>query len=123
MRLRKGELTPGSQLIPQIDKLPSLRAIEKGRNPLIHVRLISPCGRGVWYVAAADKDIDQISAYADDYILIVYADLGDPEWGTASLREIESLRIGPLGLRVEQDRHFEPSRFHDLFPQSARRRS
>ncbi len=122
MKLRKGKVPLGSHLIPQIDKLPSLRSIEKDRNPLIHVRLFSPWGHGAWYVAAADRDTRRISIHADDYIMLVYADLGFPEWGTTSLREIENLRIGPLGLRVEQDEAFEPSRFDDLFPQLAKRK-
>lgn len=105
-----------SRLVPEIDTLPTLSSLEEELDPIVHVRLFAPTGRNaVWYVAAASKDARRVSKYEDDYILAVYADLGDSdlaEWGYQSLRELEAIRL-PFLLRIERSVAFKPVRFSE----------
>lgn len=103
-----------SHLLPKVEGLPPIRRVHNDEDPVVHYRLFSPVGAAVWYVAAADKEVNRVSKYDDDFIMLVWADLaGDGvygEWGHASLRELENVRL-PYGLRIERDRAFKPCRF------------
>jgi hypothetical protein len=61
------------------------------------VKLFNPLGVGTWLATELDKDGDT---------LVGLADLGEPELGSFSLSEMESLRL-PFGLGIERDLLFE----------------
>ena len=57
------------------------------------VKFFNPLGEGVWLAAELDADGDTMFGLAD---------IGCPELGSWSLREMEVIRL-PLGLRIERD--------------------
>lgn len=70
-------------------------------DPLVHVLLAHRLG-AAWHVLAGSVAAD------GDWILFVFADLGEPELGYASLRELEEVRVA--GASVERDTSFVPVR-------------
>ena len=61
------------------------------------VKFFNPLGEGVWLATELDPDGDTLFGLAD---------LGEPELGSFSLREMASVRL-PLGLGIERDLLFE----------------
>ena len=58
----------------------------------------NPSGAGDWYVYDRDPE--------DPDVFWAFANLNDPqnaECGTVSLRELESIKTPPFGLRIERD--------------------
>ena len=85
-------------------KLPALYANEKkdaAETPVI-VKFFNPYGAATWWATEFDgKDL-----------FFGFVTLGDPqgaELGYFSLSELESIRIGPLGWKIERDRHWNDS--------------
>ncbi len=61
------------------------------------VKFFNPLGEGVWLATEMDPDGDTLFGLAD---------LGEPELGPFSLKEMASVRL-PLGLGIERDLLFE----------------
>ena len=61
------------------------------------VKFFNPLGEGVWLATELDPDGDTLFGLAD---------LGEPELGSFSLKEMASVRL-PLGLGIERDLLFE----------------
>ena len=61
------------------------------------VKFFNPLGEGVWLATELDPDGDTLFGLAD---------LGEPELGSFSLREMASVRL-PLGLGIERDLLFK----------------
>ncbi len=59
------------------------------------VKFFNPLGEGVWLAREMDPDGDTLFGLAD---------LGEPELGSFSLKEMASVRL-PLGLGIERDLH------------------
>ena len=62
------------------------------------MKLFNPCGAQTWLVTKMDPDGDTIWVYAD-------LGIGCVEYGTASLKEILSIKL-PFFLKIERDRGF-----------------
>ena len=60
------------------------------------VKLFNPMGIGTWLLTELDPETN---------IAFGLCDLGYPELGSVSIRELESVR-GPIGLGIERDRHW-----------------
>ena len=77
---------------------------DPGFDPPPVVKLFKPDGAATWLLACLDPD-DHDLAYG-------LCDLGmdSPEFGSVSIREIEAIRRRGLGLPVERDRFFVPSK-------------
>ncbi|MFI4998276.1 MAG: DUF2958 domain-containing protein [Reyranellales bacterium] len=77
------------------------RLLVNGRAPdadhIPVVKFFNPLGEGVWLATELDADGDTLFGLAD---------LGEPELGSFSLREMASVRL-PLGLGIERDLLFE----------------
>jgi Protein of unknown function (DUF2958) len=77
------------------------RLLVNGRVPDVDhvpvVKFFNPLGEGVWLATELDPDGDTLFGLAD---------LGEPELGSFSLREMASVRL-PLGLGIERDLLFE----------------
>ena len=71
------------------------------------VKIFNPFGRGTWYVMNADPE-------DPDYLWGI-VDLFDVEMGSMSREELVSLRIPPLGVRLERDLSFKPINAKELF--------
>lgn len=71
------------------------------------VKIFNPYGRGTWYVMNADPE-------DPDYLWGI-VDLFDVEMGSMSRDELVSLRIPPLGVRLERDLSFKPINAKELF--------
>lgn len=81
------------------ERIPGLYCTECEDDPLVHARFFTPDASWTWYVIEFDGE-DVCFGYVVGHY---------PELGYFSLDEIESVR-GPLGLPVERDRHFAPTR-------------
>lgn len=81
------------------ERIPALYCTEREDDPLVYARFFTPDASWTWYVLEFDGD-DLCFGYVVGHY---------PELGYFSLEEIKSVR-GPLGLPVERDRHFAPTR-------------
>lgn len=66
------------------------------------VKLFTPDANAIWLLTELDPETEIAFGFCD-------LGIGCPEFGSVSLAELESIR-GPLGLRVERDRFFDPDR-------------
>ena len=96
-----------SKLIPQIllNDIPDLYATEGETNPLCYVKLFTPDSNWTWYIIEFSKE-DRNTCYG-------YVQGLESELGYFTLSELESVH-GALGLSVERDLQFEPTRFTTL---------
>ncbi len=97
-----------STLIPKetLDTLPDLYdTTTEGGDPLCRVKLFTPDSNWTWYIIELSKD-DASTCYG-------YVQGLEDELGYFSLEEIKSIR-GSLGLPVERDRLFMPTRLSKI---------
>lgn len=87
---------------------------EKDFDPQPVLKLFAPWDQRVWLISEMSPD--------NHDILFGLADLGigEPELGTISLRELNSM-IGFGDLTVEMDRYFEPNRTLSAYADDAAR--
>jgi Protein of unknown function (DUF2958) len=72
-------------------------------DPKPVVKLFTPDGSATWLLAMIETtDLDIAFGLCD-------MGFGDPELGSVDLRELSALR-GKLGLPIERDRHFTPTK-------------
>lgn len=93
--------------VPEDVQLPALYETEDvpEEEKMLHLKFFTPDDNWTWYVAEYDPEKRLFFGYVE----------GDfPEWGYFSLDELKSVR-GPLGLPVERDLYFKPTKFKDLF--------
>ncbi len=78
------------------------------------VKLFCPWGAATWLLSELDPE--------DPDIAFGLCDLGFgfPELGTVRLSEMEAV-TGPLGLRIERDRHFRPRKTIGQYAEEAHR--
>ena len=98
-----------SRLIGERERalLPALYACENAPDPAAEVKLFMPGTRWTWYLLEFDGD-DTLFGYVKSGL-----DERFDELGYISLSELEAL-VGPFGLRVERDVHWEPTRLSVL---------
>ena len=77
------------------------------------VKLFTPDAQATWLITELDPDSNGLAFGLADL------GLGEPELGYISLQELAELR-GPLGLPVEQDLHFAPTRALSAYAELAR---
>lgn len=97
----KPEGDDGLVLIPD-DLRPTLLANAHAGgsfDPVPVLKLFNPTGPGTWLITELDADGDTMFGLCD-------LDMGCPELGAVSLREITSVKL-PFGLTIERDVHFE----------------
>ena len=78
------------------------------------VKLFNPCGAATWLLTELDPEDPDIAFGLCDL------GLGSPELGSVSLSELESVR-GKLGLPVERDLHFIPTKTISAYADEARK--
>jgi hypothetical protein len=89
----------GLTLIPDALR-PALAAnAARDGDPLPVLKLFNPAGPGTWLITELDPDGDTMFGLCD-------LDMGCPELGSVSLREITSVKL-PFGLTIERDVAFE----------------
>ena len=79
-------------------KLPALGTTADQADPLAIVKFFNPTGIGTWWACEFDPESG---------IFFGKADLGFPELGNFSLKELQDYK-GPLGLGIERDLYFIP---------------
>ncbi len=77
------------------------------------VKLFTPDAGCTWLLTELDPDNPDIAFGLCDL------GIGSPEIGSVSISELESVR-GPLGLPVERDRYFTPTKTLDAYADEAR---
>lgn len=83
-------------------QLPPLYATEGESDPLVVCKFFTPDSSWTWYATEAG-DVD------GDYLFFGLVDGHEAELGYFSLLELENAR-GPLGLRIERDLWWKPTR-------------
>ncbi|WP_122893898.1 DUF2958 domain-containing protein [Arcobacter peruensis] len=88
------------------DKIPNLYETEniKVDEKIVYVKYFTPDANWTWYVTEYSKT---------EKIFFGYVNGNYPEWGYFALEELEQV-TGPLGLKIERDLHFEPTKFKDI---------
>jgi len=85
-------------------------AADPDGDPVPVLKLFNPTGPGTWLVTEIDPEGDTMFGLCD-------LDMGCPELGSVSLREITSVKL-PFGLSIERDVSFQGrvplSRWADL---------
>ena len=75
------------------------------------VRLFDPIGQSSWLISEMNPE--------DEDTLFGLCDLGYPELGYVSYKEIKSY-VGPLGIGIEVDKHFKPDKTITEYADEAR---
>ena len=96
-----------SKLIPQtlLSDIPDLYATEDLKDPLCYVKLFTPDSNWTWYIIEFSK-ANRSTCYG-------YVQGLESELGYFTLEELESIH-GPLGLDIERDFHFKPTRLSTI---------
>jgi hypothetical protein len=76
-------------------------------NQVVIAKIFNPYGRGVWYLINSDPE-------DPDYIWAI-VDLFEPEIGSVSRSELESIKVPPYRLGLERDTSFSPKNAQELF--------
>lgn len=84
----------------------------KDEETIAYVKLFTPDSQWTWYILEFDGD-DTMFGYVEGL---------EKELGYISLKEIQSIR-GPLGLPVERDLYFKPTKLSEIAPQLFRKDS
>ena len=79
------------------------------------VKLFTPDAGCTWLLTELDPD------YADNAFGLCDLGMGFPELGSVSIAELEAVR-GKLGLPVERDLHFAPTKTISAYAEDARKR-
>jgi hypothetical protein len=91
-----------------VSKLPVLYSTEGVdlKDKVLVVKYFCPWNQWTWYAAEGSKE-------GRDTIFFGYVFGDENEWGNFSLDELESV-TGPMGLKIERDLYFEPTKFSEL---------
>ncbi len=92
-------------------KLPPLYSTEDDDDPVVQAKFFTPDSKGTCYCIEFDGEDLCFGFVVGHY----------PEMGYFSLSELESVR-GPLGLSIERDSGFEPTRLSVVKRQEERLR-
>ena len=85
-------------------KLPKLYEQDgKGYDAIAYVKFFTPDSNWTWYVTEFDGK-DTFFGLVDGF---------EKELGYFSLKELQSVK-GPLGLKIERDLYFKPTKIKDL---------
>ena len=91
--------------LKDINKIPSLYGQDgKGANAIAYVKLFTPDSNWTWYITELNPE--------EGLCFGLICGL-ENELGYFSLNEISEIK-GPLGLEVEKDISFEPTKLKDL---------
>ena len=96
-----------TKLIPDdlISTIPNLYSTEDEKDPICHIKLFTPDANWTWYITEFSiEDNDTCFGYVVGL---------ERELGYFSLSEIEAVR-GQLGLPVERDLGFTPTRLSEV---------
>lgn len=69
-------------------------------NQMVVAKIFNPYGRGVWYLLNSDPE-------DPDYIWAI-VDLFEPDMGSVSRSELQTVKVPPFGLGLERDIYFSP---------------
>ena len=96
-----------TKLIPNdlITAIPNLYTTEDEEDPICHIKLFTPDASWTWYINELSID--------DNDTCFGYVVGLESELGYFSLSEIETVR-GHLGLPVERDLGFEPTKLSEV---------
>ena len=92
------------------------RLIANGQTRGDHVPVVkffNPCGAATWLLSELDEDGDILFGLCD-------LGVGCPELGSASLSEIESVRVA-MALKIERDLHFAATHPLTVYAEAARK--
>lgn len=84
----------------QLSEIPDLYSQEDEKDPLCHIRLVTPDSNWSWYIIELSQE-DKTTCFG-------YVKGLENELGYFSLAELEDVK-GPLGLAVESDISFTPT--------------
>jgi hypothetical protein len=105
----------GIELLPAPirKQLPPLYAQDgKGGNTIAYLKLFTPDSSWTWYLTEGSPE-------GDDFIFFGLVEGHEKELGYVSLSELQSVR-GPMGLPIERDLHFKPTKLRDIAPEMFR---
>jgi len=87
-------------------KLPKLYATEDvpTKDKLLVCKFFTPDSSWTWYATEFDGK-DTFFGYVQGF---------ENEWGYFTLNELEDA-TGPMGLHIERDMYFEPTKFGEMF--------
>ncbi len=76
-------------------------------NQMVVAKIFNPYGRGVWYLLNSDPE-------DPDYIWAI-VDLFEPDMGSVSRSELQTVKVPPFGLGLERDIYFTPKPAKEVF--------
>jgi N12 class adenine-specific DNA methylase len=116
----KNEIKAASKLLPDslLNKMAERQENESSRDNHVYAKLFHPMSSWTMFITEAEAVNDENGKLEDVHLYgYVHTDgIGD-EWGTSSLREIESTVV--RGLKTERDKYFTEGRFSDVYRQFA----
>ena len=73
---------------------------------MVVARYFNPTGNGTWYLMNMDEDEDYCWGIVDLFAI---------EMGSFSMKELQSLKLPPLGLGIERDTSFKSIKASELW--------
>lgn len=100
-------------MTPEIEKklkdYPISSQSDKGFDALVLVTFFNPYGAGTWLITEGEKQED------GDWLLYGYCHINEWEWGSVSLKELESYSDPRYHLGIEHDLYlYDGLRVRDL---------
>lgn len=92
----------------KLEKAPIYSKDGQGKDAEIICKFFTPWGNWSWYVLEGEK------AENGDWTFYGYVDSDFPEYGYFTLSDLESV-VGPFGLKIERDLHFENHKLGEVF--------
>lgn len=87
-----------------IKQIPPTYSQEETEDPICWAKLFTPWSYWTWYVIEFDPEENLCFGYVQGH---------EAELGYFDLDELEEIK-GPLGLKIERDRHFTPTKFSEV---------
>lgn len=87
------------------EQLPPLYAQENEHDPLVYVKYFHPLSSWTWYATEGAPD-------GEDFLFFGWVNGDFPELGYFSLHEMQEVQV--MGLGIERDLHFQPTRLSEV---------
>ena len=94
---------PAYDLVPTNNPIPSIRAQEDAEDPIVHIKLFTPCSSWTWLLTEYDPEEQLAFGFCYDASYPEGAELG-----YVSLAELKSVMLRGIPA-VERDLHFQPA--------------
>ena len=86
-------------IMEKLKRRPLYSTDGQGMKAEVVVKIFNPYGSGTWLITEGEQQEN------GDWLLYGYCHIHEWEWGYVLKSELENIRIGPYGLRLEREKY------------------